>query len=95
MSYVSHTDALAAFSDGDSVFDVDPHSRKLGALIVDHKLEAIIDSEHPLPCANPQGERREVYDARASRRGRHSFVLTAWRDIASLTRVHPLNAHAN
>jgi hypothetical protein len=70
MTYVSDPDALAAFSDGTGVFDVDPHCRKLDAFVADNELEAIIDSECLLPCANPQSEKRPVYYGRARWRKR-------------------------
>jgi hypothetical protein len=65
MTWVSDPNALAEFSHGRGVFDVDLHCRKLDAFISKHKLEARIDSEYLLPCANPQAEKRPVYYGRA------------------------------
>lgn len=39
-AHVSDEDALAAFSDGRGVFDVDLHCRKLDAFVARHKIEA-------------------------------------------------------
>jgi hypothetical protein len=63
--HLSDPDALAAFADGRGIFDVDAHCRKLDAFIAEHKLEAVIDSECLLPCADPQAEKRPVYFGRA------------------------------
>ena len=65
MTHVSDPDALAAFSTGSGVFDVDPHCRKLDAFVDRHKLDAIIESEDLLPCANPHAAKRPVYYGRA------------------------------
>jgi len=53
-AHVSDEDALAAFSDGRGVFDVDLHCRRLDAFIAEHKLEADIYTEEILRCGNPQ-----------------------------------------
>ena len=63
--HVSDQDALAAFSDGRGVFDVDPHCRNLDAFIEEHKIDARIYYEDLLPCANPELGNRPVYFGRA------------------------------
>jgi hypothetical protein len=63
--HVSETGALAAFTDGPGVFDVDPHCRKLDAFVAKYKLKARIDSEDLLP------EYRPVYYGRALWMKRH------------------------
>lgn len=60
-AHVSDEDALAAFSDGRGVFDVDLHCQKLDAFVAKHKIEADLYSEEFLPCANPQIGSRPVY----------------------------------
>jgi hypothetical protein len=64
-AHVSDEDALAAFSDGRGIFDVDPHCRKLDAFVAKHRIEVEIYSEALLPCADPQIENRPVYFGRA------------------------------
>lgn len=71
--HVSDPDAFAAFADGRGVFDVDPHGRKLDAFIAKHRLDAIVESDCLLPCANPQVTKRPVYFGRARWRKRSSF----------------------
>jgi len=68
--HVTDKDALAAFSDGRGVFDVDPHCRRLDAFVAKHKSEADIYSEDLLPCANPETANRPVYFGRARWRKR-------------------------
>jgi hypothetical protein len=63
--HVADEDALAAFSDGRGVFDVDLHCRKLDAFVAKHKIEADICCEELLPCASPQMNNRPVYFGRA------------------------------
>ena len=63
--HVSDEEALAAFSDGRGVFDVDPHCRNLDTFIDKYKIEADIYSEDLLPCANPEAGNRTVYFGRA------------------------------
>jgi hypothetical protein len=67
MHHGSDPEALAAFSDGRGVFDVDPHCRKLDAFVAEHKLEALLESEDLLPPAGSQPESRPVYYGRAKR----------------------------
>ena len=69
-AHVSDEDALAAFSDGRGIFDVDLHCRKLDAFVAMHKIEPDIYCEELLPCANPQLGRRPVYFGRARWRKR-------------------------
>ena len=64
-AHVSDEDALAAFSDGRGVFDVDLHCRKLDAFVAKHKIEADICCEELLPCASPLINSRPVYFGRA------------------------------
>jgi len=59
MVHVSDPEALAAFTDGRGVFDVDLHCRKLDAFVAKHKLECHLDSENLL------SESRPVYYGRA------------------------------
>jgi hypothetical protein len=63
--HVSEPGALAAFTDGPGVFDVDPHCRKLDAFVEKHQLEARIESEDLLPGVDPASENRPVYYGRA------------------------------
>jgi hypothetical protein len=63
--HVSEAGALAAFTDGPGVFDVDPHCRMLDAFVERHKLDAVIESEDLLPGINPTSENRPVYYGRA------------------------------
>jgi len=72
-AHVSDADALAAFSDGRGVFDVDLHCRKLDAFVAKHKIEANIYCEEFLPCANHQIGSRPVYFGSA--RWRKSLVM--------------------
>jgi hypothetical protein len=65
MHHVSDPEALAAFSDGRGVFDVDPHCKKLDAFVAKHKLEALLESEDLLPGIGSQSESRPVYYGRA------------------------------
>jgi hypothetical protein len=65
MHHVSDPEALAAFTDGRGVFDVDPHCRKLDAFVAKHKVEARLESEDLLPPAGSQPENRPVYCGRA------------------------------
>jgi hypothetical protein len=65
MTHVSDPEALAAFGNGSGVFDIDPHCRKLDAFVDRHKLDAIIESEDLLPCADPHAGKRPVYYGRA------------------------------
>jgi hypothetical protein len=69
-AHVSDEDALAAFSDGRGIFDVDRHCRKLDAFVAKHKIEADISCEDLLPCANPELGNRLVYFGRARWRKR-------------------------
>ena len=64
-AHIYDDDALAAFSDGRGVFDVDPHCRKLDAFVARYNIEAEIYSEELLPCANPQIGNRPVSLGRA------------------------------
>jgi hypothetical protein len=61
MVHVSDPEALAAFTDGRGVFDVDLHWRKLDAFVAKHKLDYRIDSEDLLPSVNSSPESRPVY----------------------------------
>ena len=61
MLHVSDPEALAAFTDGRGVFDVDQHCKKLDAFVAKHNLEARLDSEDLLPGVNSLSERRPVY----------------------------------
>jgi hypothetical protein len=63
--HVADPGALAAFTDGPGVFDVDPHCTKLDAFLNDHKLEAYIESEDLLPGIDAASENRPVYYGRA------------------------------
>jgi hypothetical protein len=63
--HVSDPDALAAFTDGRGVFDVDPHCRRLDAFVTKHKLEAHIESEDLLPGTDSAPGKRPVYYGRA------------------------------
>ena len=65
MVHVSDPEALAAFTDGRGVFDVDPHCRKLDTFVAKHKLECRLDSEDLLPSLNSAAESRPVYYGRA------------------------------
>jgi hypothetical protein len=72
-AHVSDEDALAAFSDGRGVFDVDLHCRNLDAFVANHKIEAEIYSQELLPCASPQIGNRPVYFGRARWRKRSTM----------------------
>jgi hypothetical protein len=61
MLHVSDPEALAAFTDGRGVFDVDPHCKKLDAFVAKYKLEYRLDSEDLLPSLDSSSERRPVY----------------------------------
>src|SRR5580692_9636627 len=61
MVHVSDPKALAAFTDGRGVFDVDPHCRKLDTFVAKHKLSAVLASEDLLPSLNSASESRPVY----------------------------------
>ena len=61
MVHLSDPEALAAFTDGRGVFDVDLHCRKLDAFVAKHKLEYRIDSEDLLPGVDSSSESRPVY----------------------------------
>jgi len=63
--YVRDAAALEVFESGEPVFDADPHCRNLDAFLAKHKLDAVIQSENLLPCANPEAEKRPVYFGRA------------------------------
>ena len=63
--HVNDADALDAFSSGECVFDVDPHCRKLDAFVAKNKLQAQIETEEILPCANPEIGNRPAHYARA------------------------------
>jgi hypothetical protein len=65
MVHVSDPEALAAFTDGSGIFDVDPHCRKLDTFVAKHKLECRLDSEDLLPGLNSASESRPVYYGRA------------------------------
>ncbi len=65
MLHVSDPDALAAFTDGRGVFDVDPHCRKLDAFVAKHRWDALIDSEELLPGVDAGTGKRPVYYGRA------------------------------
>lgn len=76
---VSDPEALAAFSDGPGVFDVDPHCRKLDGFVEKHNLQAEIWSEALLPAMGPGSENRQVYFGTATwrKRKRSSFPSIA------------------
>ena len=58
MVHVCDPEALAAFTDGSGVFDVDPHCRKLDAFVAKHKLEYRIESEDLLASLDSSSENR-------------------------------------
>jgi len=77
MVHVCDPEALAAFTDGSGVFDVDPHCRKLDAFVAKHKLEYRIESEDLLASLDSSSENRPVYYGVArwiKRRHRHPTV---------------------
>ena len=61
MVHVCDPEALAAFTDGTGVFDVDLRCRKLDAFVAKHKLEYRIESEDLLPSLDSSSENRPVY----------------------------------
>jgi hypothetical protein len=71
MVHVSDREALAAFTDGRGVFDVDLHCRKLDAFIAKQKLQARIRSDDLLPGKDPETASRPVYYVRWIKRSRH------------------------
>ena len=77
--YVLDPDALGAFTEGDGVFDVDPHGRKLDAFLEKHKLQYRLDTEDLLLPLDPASEPRPVdyASARWKKRSRGRPVTAA------------------
>jgi hypothetical protein len=71
LMHVLDAGALAAFEDGQEIFDVDPHCRRLDTFVDRHGLDAVIREAAMLPCANPQVEKRTVWFGSARWRRRH------------------------
>lgn len=90
IAHVGDDNALAAFSQGREIFDVDAHCRKLDAFVARNKLEAEIWSENLLPCGNPDLGNRPVYFDRARWRKRKSAEKASrpYRDSSELRQDH-------
>jgi hypothetical protein len=79
MVHVCDPEALAAFTDGTGVFDIDIHCRKLDAFVAKHKFEPyqyLIEQEDLLPSLDPSSENRPVYYGVSLRRKRHRYSPT-------------------